>query len=1428
MVRPKKSQRSDVEVADLNLEQRLEQSLEKAFDNFNLKLDNILTKNFDKVVTSVTMTLNENVMSLNENISIVNANVRQLCKSLVETPEKDINVEENVNQGHAEAVSGCQNNKKYISMFKELGGSNLHFSPTGTLHPVMFLKKLSTMFHEAGVPSEKRVYFSVNCLRGSAQDWADITDFDSFEHFKDLFLKRYWDIEKERETFSKVKFGKFENGSMADYFLKVVKEAKFLTQPLTNDELIGMVSNHFSVEVRRGIINSGFKNIEEVENHLRKLDTVEEGAETNNRVQRMGNYGGRENRYNQYNRSGPSRQGFQNNVNRQENHTNSDRRGNNDSTVSTIFNQGFEDVLEENVCDVKAIAVVPTIDIKLETLSTRCLVDSGSQVTAISENFFEIILREDSEIPRLPARCTTLVGALGCKSTKVREQVFLSVQLNGFKFEYPFLIVPNLVRNCILGCDWMRDYSVIIDFSKSVLRGNFDGTERQICFVGEPNPGIYISVSEVVEQITEPPQKRKELTCYAEEALREVAENAESLNESHKIELFSLLLSYREIFSDQPGRTEMYMHQIRLHDYRPFFLKSYPIPYAYKQEVRRQIDEMLKWGVIRCCQTEYVSPLVVVKKKDNTIRVCLDARYLNSRMVKDHAMPFNPCDFLFNFTEGQCLSTLDLTSSYWQIPILPDHQKYTGFSYEGQTYVFQVLPFGLSTSVGSFIRGLMIILGPDVEEWVIPYVDDLLIYSENAEVHLNHLKILFEKFRKAGITVKLRKSHFGRTSVNFLGHIVSPTGIQMDPDRVRAIQEFPTPRNVKHLKSFLGVINYDARFCKDFSKLTVPLIRLLKKGSIWKWGVEEADAFKAVKSAFLRDTILAHPANDKMFYIQSDSSGYAVGACLFQLDEVSGRRNVVAFASRTMHGAELTYTVTEKEALAVVFALRKWRVFVLDRQLTILTDHKALSFIKSCRLLNGRLTRWIMYIQEFNFQIQYCKGSENVVADALSRYPIKDAKNHPIEIPDNTEISIGAVKQTVLSKEVSFNMSHIGAGQKTDEFCKETLKILNTADAPVRIRNWFVIFNGLLFKKGTNLNPGHKLCIPVKHTRALILQEHQENGHFGANKCILQLSKYYFWPKMRRICRKLLASCDICQKSKISPHLLGEMHSVVPIGINDIVCLDLMGPLPVSRSGATQLLVVIDAFSKYVELYPLCRATTKSILRCLTSRYFSEIGKPRIILSDNGTQFSSHLWSETLKQQDVTVRHTSVYFPQGNLTERINREIGRLLRTLCFAQHTKWATVIKDINIWLNRVIHSGTAFSPETVHFGRVPPNNFTDKIEFPDAESSKLPNNTIITLAYENLLSKAKKRKLRYEKNKKLVKFEIGDKVLVRTHPQSCAETKEIRKFFLLYRGPGTITDIRGPNSYFIVDDASGVPLGVQNIVNLKKYVEEERVQA
>ncbi|KAF2890611.1 hypothetical protein ILUMI_15562, partial [Ignelater luminosus] len=487
---------------------------------------------------------------------------------------------------------------------------------------------------------------------------------------------------------------------------------------------------------------------------------------------------------------------------------------------------------------------------------------------------------------------------------------------------------------------------------------------------------------------------------------------------------------------------------------------------------------MVDWGGVSPSTTEYVSPLVMVKKKDNSVRVCLDARFLNSRMVQKHITPPNPEQILMNFSDRKCMSLIDLTSFYWQIQIKESDRKYTGFSYNSQTYVFNRLPFGLSTSVASFIRGLNQVLGSDILQFVTDD-DDMLIISEDSDMHLIHLERLFCR------------------EIEFLDHIIKPNGVSMDPKRIEAIKDFPTPRNPRQLKAFLGLCGYGRRFCANLGNLTKPLVPLLRKV-----------------------TVLCHPNPDWPYIIQTDSSDYGIGACLFQKHPSTKEEKVLAFCSRILHGPERNYTITEKELLS----------------------------------------------------IEHCRGVNNETADILSRYPVKGSTGE--DFPRSSgSIETYVTKISAEFKEVRKRLQNIREEQLRDEWCGTIIARVNSDDCPEKIKELYVVYNRILFRREPKSEWGYLVCVPTNLNESIVLQEHRDNGHFGSEKCFIFLKRFHYWPKMNKCIRQTLAACYLCQKTKISRAIEGKMHHVISERPNDILCLDLMGPLPVSRGGATQLLV---------------------------------------------------------------------------------------------------------------------------------------------------------------------------------------------------------------------------------------------------------------
>nr|CAH7743752.1 unnamed protein product [Callosobruchus chinensis] len=513
--------------------------------------------------------------------------------------------------------------------------------------------------------------------------------------------------------------------------------------------------------------------------------------------------------------------------------------------------------------------------------------------------------------------------------------------------------------------------------------------------------------------------------------------------------------------------------------------------------------------------------------------------------------------------------------------------------------------------------------------------------------------------------------------------------------------------------------------------------------------------------------------------------------------------------------------------LAVIHCLRQWRILVLGRELVIYCDHKALSFALTCRLRSARLSRWILYLQEFDFTILHTPGKDNTVADVLSRFP---AGRHGEVQPDKAKENEIRVMLTRVRTDYT-GMRNIFRNtrehQLGDEVIRAKLKFLEEirgmvpilSERELSVCTWYIVHDGLLFKRGDTLNPGFKLCVPTSQVQNLVMSVHVNEGHFGKAKVYNFLRQYLYWPRMQRHIRQIIASCDLCQKTKCCATTQGPLHSVLPRRPGELVCTDLIGPLPVSRGGTTYILVFVDAFTKYVKIYALKRATTKAILKRLLKDYVPEVQKPTCILSDNGTQFTSGLWVRTLKEYGIRAKFLSVYFPAGNVTERYNKEIGRMLRAYCHQQHTNWATILPFVESCMNKSINESTGYSATLLQFGTLGTHPLEEMINFPSADHDKQSLEQIWVLAHDRLMSKYKRRAEKHAQRTHPVILNVGDKVLLRTHPQSSALDKVTKKFFLLYEGPYTVSKQAGPNSYELTDGQGNV-LPKQNIINLKLY--------
>lgn len=895
-----------------------------------------------------------------------------------------------------------------------------------------------------------------------------------------------------------------------------------------------------------------------------------------------------------------------------------------------------------------------------------------------------------------------------------------------------------------------------------------------------------------------------------EEVLAKI--NPLNLNNDQKTQLLSLIENNRDVFSDKPGLCTTFTAKLRLKNKEPFVLRSRPIPFYLKERVRAEVQRMLDLGLIERSSSPFSNPIVPVVKEDDSIRLCLDARKLNERLVFDAEAPESIESLLNKFSNPQYMSKLDCTNSFLQLSLEPESREFVSFVFEGKNYQFGRLPFGLCVSMQIFLKATETIFGPETADFLAKYVDDFKIVSQTFPLHLEHLQIILSDLRAAGMTLKFAKCLFLQESTDFVGYILSRDGIRKDPKTTRAISEFPQITNKKTLQSFLGLINFYSKFHNNHAKMTVPLHHLLKKDAPWSWGPDEEKTVSEIKRVFIEDVVLSYPDFAKSFYLNTDGSYSAVAGELFQMDK-EGYRRPICYYSRTLTASEKNYTVTEIELLAIVASLNKFRQFTLGHKVIVLTDHSALTFLRSCVLSSGRLVRWSLFLQQYNLEIQHIKGSENTALDILSRYT---PEFHQLPT-NNVDINVSAVK-TFAPKLNSKNFAKISEWTLLDpRLGKIHKELTENKDSPSK--NLYTILNNNLFFKDPK-SGNCILCIPQKLESEIIFATHEYLGHLGSNKVYQYLKRIAIFPKMQPKIRQLIRSCLSCQQSKVpNKKATAPMVPVLANSCLELVSVDLYGPLPKSFGNFNHILVALDIFSKYVTFTPVRSAKAVPVTRAFITHFVNAVGKPLRTISDHGPCFRSHYWDSKLKELDIEPRHTSVYHPQSNPVERYMRILGNFCRIYCHENHKSWVQYLKFFEQCLNSSVSESSGFAPIEVLKG-CPPDNFLQKFcNFPPYQD-KLGQQTRLTMVQENLTKSAIKRQKQKKTPDPPDQFQEGMQVLLQTHHLSSALYGEIKKFFRLYEGPYSIKKRVGHNAFELEDPASGGSRGVHNVIYLRKF--------
>ena len=457
----------------------------------------------------------------------------------------------------------------------------------------------------------------------------------------------------------------------------------------------------------------------------------------------------------------------------------------------------------------------------------------------------------------------------------------------------------------------------------------------------------------------------------------------DSLSSQQKNDVGKLLEEFQDIFTDIPGTTHLAEHVIEVSSDQAVRSKPYPIPYTLQETIDEEVEKMLKLEVIRRCDSPYASPIVLVKKKDGSVRFCTDFRKLNLITLFSTEPMMEANQIYRKLKNDEWYSLFDLTKGYWQIPIEKNSQNKTCFVTPNGSYCYLKMAFGLVNAAATFNRMMRKLL-KDMKN-TDSYVDDVLTHTETWQQHLQELRDLFTRIREAGLTIKPSKCKVGFKSVEFLGHHVGEGQISPNPEKLSVIQEASVPESKKQVRSFLEMVGFFSKFIPNFSGIAAPLSDLTKKGLPNKvhWTNAQEKAFETLKTVLASKPILRLPDFQTDFILQTDASESGIGSVLLQ--EYEGHKFPVAYASKNLSNREKGYSVIEKECLALLWAVKKFHMYLYGKEFTLETDHQPLVYLRKSKMANGRLMRWSLALQPYQFRIVAIKGSENKMADYLSR-----------------------------------------------------------------------------------------------------------------------------------------------------------------------------------------------------------------------------------------------------------------------------------------------------------------------------------------------------------------------------------------------------------------------------------------------------------
>ena len=970
----------------------------------------------------------------------------------------------------------------------------------------------------------------------------------------------------------------------------------------------------------------------------------------------------------------------------------------------------------------------------------RILIDSGAECNLVSASFVHAARLETN-----PTEGTTVFEFADGSTYTSRLSSAVSFTAGEFS------TTMNAVRLCrlgggvdlILGQEWLQESNPIINWRSGEVKLNLGVDGKEVLMragTATKSPRRHPAPDPAPAATTEPPPRtvhidmvtakqmertlRKAVTYAAVVTWQAEPDSPDTLVTPHAEaqpaatapavtaaptaadrSLAELLQQFKDVFAapstlppQRPGLDHHIEHTQANTATPPPARAPYRLSWAESAALKAQLADLLNQGLISPSNSPYAAPVLLVKKPDGQLRMCVDYRALNKTTVRDR-FPLPHIEDLLNKLAGASVfSKIDLKQGFWQMRVDPDDEEKTAFVTPFGSFQFRVLPMGLSNAPSSFQRLMQHVFKDFLDIFVCVYLDDIVIFSNTVEEHRDHVRLVLEALRKHQLLLNASKCLFGVSSVVFLGHAVTHNHIGIEDAKVQAVRDWPMPRTRQDIRRFLGFANFSRRFVKGFALIATPLTDALADVTTQVFpGLNNGQqfAFRRLRASLISAPVLLLPQRHVPFSVIVDASDEAVGAILQQ--DIGKGLQPVCYFSKRLSSAERNYSIRDKELLAQVLAVEHWRVYLAGQPFTLFTDHLSLASLDRQELRSPRLARWAQRLAEFDFTVKYVKGEANA-ADGLSRIPVNAATS--ISMPATVSAPIADAEELQELRKEAYFRDILDALQ--------TPPLTSSIAMQQRVARFSLVRDRLLITDGQGRQ---RLCIPHR-SRAFYLHEFHDSmggGHQGAERTYEAMVSRVFWPNMWRSVQAYIRSCDSCQRNKAASHAAAAPAQPLsrPARPWESISIDFMD-LPATPRGHDSVLVATDRFSRSVHIMPTSRSVTADgTVDLLLAGVVRLHGLPSSIVSDRDARFTSALWRGMWEAFGTSLNMTTAHRPQADgQSERSNRSVQTVLRHFCNSLGTNWdqPRVLALVELAINSATQADTALSAMQLASGQQP----------------------------------------------------------------------------------------------------------------------------